>query len=354
MLLPSNPTVTLVLLLMAAACWGLWANFLKARGKWRYELYFLDFALGFAITAILAALVLGSFDANELTFQDNLALTGYRKMGWSLAGGFLFGTGAFLLAGAAVLAGLSIAFPISMGVALIIHVIWSSIETPAGNLFLDLGGAGCILLAVILAAYAHSARYDLIQEEAANVALQPDPRFGPGGRRKAPPVGAARGNVLAIFSGLFMGLFGQFVDNARFGDDGVSPYGLGLLTAAGLIFSLLFVAPISWNFPAQGRSLGFRDYVSGRLTNHAAGWLGGMVAGAGIVAGFISAGSAGGARTTQSLSYGVPQAAAVVAALCGLLLWREFRPANGRVLGIFLLALAFFCTGVLLSAVAQV
>src|ERR1700685_1415160 len=107
MILSTSYEVTIFLLAVAMLCWGLWANTLKIAGKWRFELYYIDFALGFLLLAVVAALTLGSFKPGELTFQDNLAIAGYRKMAYCIAAGFLFGLANYLLAAGVALAGMA-------------------------------------------------------------------------------------------------------------------------------------------------------------------------------------------------------------------------------------------------------
>ena len=132
MLLSSSPTITLGLALLAALCFAGWANTLKAIKKWRFELYNYDFAFGFAILAGAAAFLLGAYQPDELTFQDNFFLTGYRKMAYCVGAGFIFGSGNLLLAGAVSLSGMGVGLTISLGVALLVNIIRSIAITP-GN-----------------------------------------------------------------------------------------------------------------------------------------------------------------------------------------------------------------------------
>ena len=98
MILPASQAATFALLVISLICWGSWANTLKLAGKWRFELYYYDFALGFAVLAVVAAFTGGFLNPGELTFQDNFLITGYRNMAYVIAAGIVFNLGNMLLA----------------------------------------------------------------------------------------------------------------------------------------------------------------------------------------------------------------------------------------------------------------
>src|SRR5579872_1596264 len=112
MILPASQTATLALLIISLICWGSWANTLKLAGKWRFELYYYDFAIGFAVLAVVAAFTGGSLNSGELTFQDNFLITGYRSMAYVIAAGVVFNLGNMLLAAVISVAGMALAFTI--------------------------------------------------------------------------------------------------------------------------------------------------------------------------------------------------------------------------------------------------
>src|SRR5277367_3713030 len=110
MILPASQGATLALLVISLICWGSWANTWKLADKWRFELYYYDFALGFALLAVVAAFTAGSFNSSELTFQENFLITGYRNMAYVVAAGLIFNLGNMLLAAAISLSGMAVAF----------------------------------------------------------------------------------------------------------------------------------------------------------------------------------------------------------------------------------------------------
>src|ERR1700720_983848 len=107
MILPTTVSTVWILAIVALLCLGSWANTLKLAGKWRFEYFYYDFVLGIVLSAGVAALVLGSGRPQELTFQDNLLLSGYRKMAWAMGSGVMLNLGTMLLLGAMTIAGMS-------------------------------------------------------------------------------------------------------------------------------------------------------------------------------------------------------------------------------------------------------
>jgi len=333
-------------------CAGLWPNTLKMIYRWRFELYFLDFAFGFVIIAAIAAFTLGSFNSRELTFQDNLAIAGYRKMAYCLAAGFTFGLGSFLLAAGIALAGMAVAFIISFGVAAALNVFIALASGSRNGVVLQSLGAAAALAAVIIAAYAHSARADAIEDQLQNVPFRPDPR-DPKSKKPNPPPPSSRGIVITILSGIFLGLFSSLLDSGRFGEDGVGPYGAGALFAAGLAAAAVFFTPFFWNFPAMGRALHLRDYFKGDLRNHLLGWCGGLMAGLALVTSIVGQAASGAAQLSSGLTYAFSRGDVIVAALCGLLAWNEFGQAEGKTSMIFATSVVAIAISVALVAFSQ-
>src|SRR6202163_651008 len=118
MILPASQAATLALLVISLICWGSWANTLKLAGRWRFELYYYDFAIGFALLAVVAAFTAGSLNSNELTFQENFLITGYRNIAFIVAAGIIFNLGNMLLGATLSVAGMTLAFTFTFAAAL--------------------------------------------------------------------------------------------------------------------------------------------------------------------------------------------------------------------------------------------
>ena len=152
MILPASYSSALLLIIISMLCWGSWANTFKLTAKWRFELFYYDYSLGVLLAAIVAAYTFGSM-GSELSFSDNLLVAGKRNMAYAVAGGMVFNLANMLLVAAISVAGLAVAFPIGIGLALVIGVIWNYFLNPQGNPILlgggvDGGGLGPYAVAV--------------------------------------------------------------------------------------------------------------------------------------------------------------------------------------------------------------
>ena len=156
MLLPASQAATLALLVISLICWGTWANTLKLAGKWRFELYFYDFALGFALLAVVAAFTGGTLASSELTFQENFLVASYRNVAYVLVAGVIFNIGNMLLMATVSVAGMALAFSVTCGVALTLATVRALIFDSPSGMLVALAGAALLLAAGVLAAFAYS------------------------------------------------------------------------------------------------------------------------------------------------------------------------------------------------------
>jgi glucose uptake protein len=345
---PTSYLPALVLLIVSMVCLGSWANAQKLAGKWRFELFYYDFAWGILIAAAVAAFTLGSFDSKELTFQDNLLLTSYRKMAWAVGSGVVFNLANLLLVAAIAVAGMAVAFPICMGLALIVGVAWSYSLDPGTGAALPFGGAAVVLIAVCAAALAYSNHLD-DRRAAAQQAFLADPRSKHAPRR----AGASKGILLSILAGLLMGAFYPILDEARSGgDNGVAPYGLMLLFAGGVFASTILYVPFFLNFPVTGKPLAISAYFRGAKKQHLLGAMGGVLWLAGGLSNLLASNSPQSLQLAPGLTYGLTQGATLVSMLWGLLAWREFRGATYRVVMMLIAAIVLFLVGIGMVALA--
>src|SRR5215212_11954742 len=89
MILPTTYATALLLTIISMICWGSWANTFKLSKSWRFELFYFDYAFGVLIMAVVAAYTFGSM-GDDLSFSDNLLITGKRQMAMGLAAGGIF------------------------------------------------------------------------------------------------------------------------------------------------------------------------------------------------------------------------------------------------------------------------
>jgi len=291
--------------LITMLCWGSWANTQKLAGpRWRFELYYWDYVFGVVILTTISAFTLGSFGSAGRSFLADAQQAHFEYILSAIAGGIIFNAANILLVAAIDIAGMAVAFPVGIGLALVLGVIVNYVGQPQGNPVLLFLGVAFILAAIILDALAY--------------------RRLPGQSKKI----STKGLVLAILCGILMGFFYRFVARGMV-EDHVNPYGgrltpytavyffsLGML-ASNLLFNRLLMAR-----PFTGEPVSWADYRRGTLRQHALGLLGGIVWAVGMTLSIVAAGQAG-----FAISYGLGQGATLVAAVWGVFVWKEFRDA---------------------------
>jgi glucose uptake protein len=353
MIFPTTSTVGLLLLIFGLVCWGTWGNTQKATGKWRYEFFCWDFALGALICAVAVAFTLGSMNSAELTFQDNFLFASYRRLAYGIAAGILFAFGnTFLLASASV-SGISVAFPIALGLGVVVETAQVVARNPTGAPVLMMSGSLLLLAAVVVVAFALGAYRDSIAETAKKQALQMDPRVKPQPKKKkVRRVGAGLAVTLAVVSGIALGFVTTIIDAARQGENGVAPYSLAVLFAAGLTFATVVFSPFTINFPLGGVPAELRHYFKGSIGVHLWGLLGGILWMAGAIAMFVAAGSPAAVRPSPLATAAFNRSSPLLAMLFGLLVWREFQGANLRVKSLLWSVVVLYAAGVAMLALS--
>jgi glucose uptake protein len=356
MYLPATYVGTLLLTILSMICWGSWANMQKLSGKWRFELFYFDYSFGVLICALIVVFTFGSMNDAEIAALDTLVLAANRKIALAFLGGVVFNLANMLLVAAIAVAGMSVAFPIGIGLAMIIGVGLNYFLNPQGNPLLLFAGAAIVLAAIIMDAIAYR-MHALLRTNPHPTAKPPESRPAPSRSRAAaaPPQrksSAAKGIVISVASGILMGLFYPLVELARAGDDGVRPY------ADILIFTLgLFLSTFVFNFffilaPVQGDPVDIRRYFRGTIKQHLLGVAGGLIWAVGMAANFTASAAPRAIQVGPAISYALGQGATMISALWGLLLWREFAGATRKVRISLAAMLILFLTGLTLISVA--
>jgi glucose uptake protein len=375
MYLPTTYVAALLLTILSMICWGSWANTQKLSGKWRFELYYFDYTFGVLLCAVIAAFTFGSMNSEELTFIDMFALTAKRKAAFAVAAGAVFNLANILLVAAISLSGLSVAFPIGIGLALVIGVIWNYTLNPQGNPGLLFSGAGLVVIAIIVDAVAyrtharqqkrgresvadHGAAEPPKPKPVANIPSTPSRSQSSSRSRKhtaLPPVKPPtplKGIVVSLISGVLMGSFYPLIEMARAGDDGVRPYGDALLFAVGVFLTTFLFNFFFMLMPIHGHPVAPLDYFRGTKRQHALGVAGGLIWCIGAVANFTASSAPSSVQVGPAVSYAMGQGATMVSALWGLLLWKEFAGAGVRVKTLLTVMLLLFLAGLTLVSIA--
>jgi glucose uptake protein len=305
MFIISSYSTAVLFCVVTMLCWGSWANTQKlAARQWRFELFYWDYVLGIVLTALLFGLTLGSTGAAGRSFLSDLRQADAASVGQAVLGGIIFNAANILLVAAIALAGMAVAFPVGIGIALVWGVLvnyWGNPLGDSGRLFL---GVGLVVVAILLNAFAY--------RRAAAQARQV----------------SGRGLLLAVMAGLLMGFFYKYVAASMFPDFAVpaagklSPYSAVFCFAGGVLLSNFLFNTLLMRRPFSGAPVSYADYFRGSARSHLMGVLGGAIWCVGMAFSILASGKAG-----PAISYGLGQGATVVAAIWGIVIWKEFRNA---------------------------
>lgn len=304
MYIVSSYSVAVMLCILTMLCWGSWANTQKLASKnWSFPLFYWDYTLGLIILSLLFGLTLGSSGSGGQAFMANLEQASSGALWSALVGGIVFNIANLLIVAAIDIAGMAIAFPIGIGIALVLGVIVNYVATPLGDPLLLFAGVGLVSVAIILDALAY--------------------------RKISSRSASTKGIAISVAGGILMGFFFRFVA-ASMSEDSMNPTA-GLLTpySAVFIFSIgVFLSSFLFNTyfmyrPVNGKKVSYRQYFSlGTPRLHMIGILGGVIWCIGMSFSLIASEKAG-----FAISFGLGQGATMVAAFWGVFVWKEFKNA---------------------------
>ncbi|HEY3755708.1 MAG TPA: hypothetical protein VGL42_06125 [Opitutaceae bacterium] len=308
-------------------CWGSWANMQKlASREWRFQLFYWDYGIGVLLLALILGLTVGSTGAAGRGLFADLRQADALWLGSAFLGGAIFNLSNILLVAAIDIAGLAVAFPVGVGLALCLGVVTTYRATREGDLHRLSLGVAAILIAILLDALAYK-------------------RLASQGRRTP-----TKGIVISVAAGLLMGWFYSFVAQAMGKIDPVtkalepgklSPYSAVLLFSLGLLVSNFLWNSLMMIRPLSGDPVPFGDYFSrGNFRLHLIGILGGVIWNLGMSLSIIASTAAG-----APLSYGLGQGATLVGALWGVFVWKEFKSAPRGTSGLLAAMFVFYLVG---------
>ncbi len=152
MILPQSYPAVLFLMVLSLVCLGSWATTFKFAGKWRFELFYFDFAVGLFLAAVLYAFTVGNFGFDGFNFLDDLQHAGKRQWMYGFLAGLIFNLGNMLLMAAVSVMGISLAFPMTAGIALLVGTGVGFASRASGNPMMLLLGCGLVLTSIIVTA----------------------------------------------------------------------------------------------------------------------------------------------------------------------------------------------------------
>jgi glucose uptake protein len=327
-IIESYPTA-IIFCVITMLCWGSWANTQKLSPQWRFELFYWDYVIGIVLFTVLFGMTAGSIGDHGRAFIDDLQQGSTSNISSAFLGGIIFNAANILLSAAIAIAGMSVAFPVGIGLALVIGVIVNYVDAPLGNPLVLFSGVLCIAIAIVMNAYA-------FRKNAAKANT------------------STKGLLLSVISGCMMGLFYNYVANSMASDFSnpealkLTPYSALFVFSLGVFASNFIFNSLLMKFPISGTPLTASDYFRGSLTNHLVGILGGLIWGMGMSFSILASEKAG-----PAISYGLGQGATVVAALWGIYVWKEFKGAPPQVQKIVNAMLAFYMGGLVMIIISR-
>ena len=308
-------------------CWGSWGNTQKLAAKsWRYELFYWDYVIGMVLFALLICFTMGSIGTEGRPFLEDIAQVDLKNVGSIILGGVIFNASNILLSASTSIAGMAVAFPLGVGISLVLGTIINYIGAPSGDpMFLFLG-VGLIVVAIICNGIASGKAQQADAEQQKN---------------------GKKGIVLAAIAGTLMAFFYRFVaaamDLSNFAAPAAgkaTPYTAIFIFSLGVLVSNFLFNTLVMKRPFVGEPVSYKEYFKGNFKTHLVGILGGSIWCLGTAFSYIASGKAGAA-----ISYALGQGAPMIAAIWGVFIWKEFKGANKNVYWLLGLMFLFFIAG---------
>lgn len=332
MFIVENYGLAIMLCVITMFCWGSWANTTKLTTKtWRFELFYWDYGFGILLTTLLLAFTLGSNGMEGRAFLEDFNQAESSSLTSAFIGGVVFNLANILLVAAIAIAGMSVAFPIAIGIALVLGVVVNYVSNPQGDPALIFGGVALITFAIILNARAYQKLQSNLVEKVSK-----------------------KGLILSVVSGCLMGLFYKYVAGSMVADFSMpetgklTPYTALVIFAVGVVVSSFVFNTIQMKRPFIGAPVSFSDYFKGVTKDHFIGILGGAIWCVGMSLSIIASGKAG-----PAISYGLGQGATVVAAIWGIYIWKEFDKAPKGTTSLLNMMLFLYIVGLVMIILSK-
>jgi glucose uptake protein len=330
---PETYAIALSLMIASMFCWGSWANAVKLCPGYRFQLFYWDYVVGVVAGALLWGVTLGSVGHTGRPFLEDVLHTAPGRALLAIVGGILFNLANLLLVAAIDIAGLAVAFPIGIGLALVIGAAGNYAISPNGNPVMLFGGIALVATAIALDAMAYRLRET--------------------GRQ----VTSRRGILLSLVSGVLMGSFYPFVSKAMTANglpaEGVpGPYATSLFFAIGVAACAVPLNYLWMRRPLDGReAISLAGYFEAPRSWHLWGVAGGIVWCTGAVFNFVAARAH---IVGPAVSYSIGQGATMISASWGVFVWREFAGAPARSKRFLAWMFVFFLCGLTAVALAPI
>jgi glucose uptake protein len=323
---PETYSISLGLMIISMLCWGSWANTVKLCPGYRFQLFYWDYVIGLILAALLLGISFGSGGSAGRSFFTDLLDADSSHIFLAMLGGVIFNVANLLLVAAIDLSGLAVAFPIGIGLALVIGAVSSYLLMPTGNPFLLFVGVALVVVAIVLDALAYRLR------------------------EREKTVIAWRGVIISLVSGVLMGSFYPFVSRAMAGKDPPGPYATTLFFVLGVTLSAIPVNFGLMRWPLdKAEPVSMAAFIEAPSRWHLWGAMGGAIWCTGAVLNFVAARAH---VVGPAVSYSIGQGATMVSACWGVFFWREFADAPRRARVLLVWMFIFFAAGLTSVALA--
>jgi glucose uptake protein len=294
-----------------------------ASKSWSFPLFYWDYSIGVVLLSLIFGLTLGSSGLEGRSFIDDIFQGNSTSFLSAFLGGVVFNIANLLIVAAISIAGMAVAFPIGIGIALVLGVTINYMATPIGDPILLFAGVFVVVVAIIIDALAYN-------------------RLTSNNYKSS-----SKGIVISIIGGILMGFFYRFVAYSMSADFKNPEEGLFTPYASVFIFSLgIFLSNFLWNTyfmykPIQGEKVSYLDYFTKGTTKlHLIGIFGGVIWCIGMSLSMIASEEAG-----YAISYGLGQGATMVAAAWGVFVWKEFKGSPKGTDRLIYMMFLFFIVG---------
>lgn len=324
MFIVANYSLAVLFCFITMLCWGSWGNTQKMAAKnWRYELFYWDYVIGMVLFALLIAFTMGSFGTEGRPFLEDIAQVSAKNIGGIILGGVIFNASNILLSASTSIAGMAVAFPLGVGISMVLGTIVNYLGAPKGDPTLLFVGVALIVVAIVCNGIAS------------------------GKIQKDKKAGANKGIILAMLAGTLMAFFYRFVAAAMDLDNfaapaagKATPYTAIVIFSLGVLVSNFVFNTLVMKKPFVGEPVSYSAYFKGNMKTHLVGILGGCIWCLGTAFSYIASGKAGAA-----VSYALGQGAPMIAALWGVFIWKEFKGASKSVYALLGVMFCFFLAG---------
>jgi glucose uptake protein len=324
MFTPNTLSIALLMMITSAVCWGSWANTYKGVKNYRFELFYWDYAVGIFLISLILGYTMGMTGSGPDSLINNIHSASSSNIVHALIGGALFNLANLLLVAAIDMAGLAVAFPVSIGIALVVGVVLSYALQPQGSIGFLTAGVICAVVAIIMDGKAYAS-------------------LATTGRSAS-----KKSLVVCVVSGILMGLWAPFMTHAMTRGNPLGPYSAAIFLTLGALLSCFIWNIYFMKHPLVGEPVQFSGFFHAPASGHALGLVGGCIWGVGTVFNLVAAHFTG-----VAISYAIGQSAPMVAALWGIFVWKEFKGSGSRSKVYLLLMFVFYSLAILLVARAN-